>query len=309
MGGCAMKLETILAFIFGLIFCGILAYAGFQTEPIPDQQFFFLRVLSALSAAGVAAVIPGFLHLQFSQAGAWSVRAGGALAVFALIFLVNPPTLTGAVTESKEAAMISNYSQGLYEDALRNAEEILEIDPNNAEAWNVKGGVAFYRQDYKTAVAFFKKAVEQKPQSKFYKNNLAYAYIEQGFIDKSIELLKSIEDEKEDWEFSIGRAYIYSGDFADAKKHLEGVSSDYLHGAARVLEAAALSGLYENSRDENEKTSLLAEARDKLKAGYKIDSVYWDRIFSVGYDKHLGYSEPLKILNRVGLIKSQRISD
>lgn len=304
-----MKLESVLAFLFGVVFCGILAYAGMKTEPIPPQQFFFLRILSALSAAGVAAVIPGFLQFNISRVGGVTLRAGGALAVFALIYLVNPPTLVGAVTEGKKAAMLSNYSQGLHDDALRVAEEILKTDSKEPEAWNVKGGVAFYRRDYKNAVAFFKNAVERKPKSTIYKNNLAYAYIERGFFLKGIEILESIKDNTEDWEFSIGRAYVYSGQLKDAKKHLEGVSSDYWHGASRILEAAALAGLAENATDKAEKASLIETATEKLRRGYNIDTAYWDDIFAGGHDKHLGYTEPLKVLRKMGLVKELRSSD
>lgn len=299
-----MRVETILAFLFGLIFCGILAYAGLRTEPIPPQPFFFLRVLSALSAAGIAAVIPGFIHLKIAHRGVLSLRAGGALAVFVLIYLVNPPTVLSPVTEAKKAAMLANYSQGLHDDALRIAEEILEAETDDVEAWNIKGSVAFYRSDFTNAVAFFKKAVDGKPDSTIYKNNLAYALIERGFHTQGVEILLSIRDNREDWDFSIGRAYVYSADFVLASKHLEGVSSEYWHGAARVLEAAALVGLAAQAADASDKSSLIEKAKRKLRLGYAKDTAYWDKIFQGGRDKHLGYSEPLRILREAGLVET-----
>jgi hypothetical protein len=89
----SLRPELILAFLFGVIFCSVLAYAGLRKEPITTDsgQFFFLRVLAALSAAGVASVIPGFLHVQLSPARILQLRAGGALAVFAIVYFVNPP--------------------------------------------------------------------------------------------------------------------------------------------------------------------------------------------------------------------------
>jgi hypothetical protein len=54
-----VEVETLLAFAFGVVFCGILAYAALRPGEILAPNFFFLKVLSALSAAGVAAVIPG----------------------------------------------------------------------------------------------------------------------------------------------------------------------------------------------------------------------------------------------------------
>jgi MFS family permease len=120
------NLETLLAFSFGVVFCGILAYAGLRSEPITDPaKFFLLRVLAALSAAGVAAVIPGMLNVQIGQGKLFAIRGAGALAVFAIIFLINPPELIRPPGEAKRAAMQGNYAQGLYRDAVRIADEIL----------------------------------------------------------------------------------------------------------------------------------------------------------------------------------------
>lgn len=44
------------------------------------------KTLLALAAAGVAATLPGFLNLEFNN----FLKAGGALAVFVLVFLINP---------------------------------------------------------------------------------------------------------------------------------------------------------------------------------------------------------------------------
>ena len=77
-----IKIDTLLAFTFGVIFVtAILVFAVIIVNPSPLQILTFQTVL-ALAGAGVAAVIPGqfeFRHLPF-------IRAGGAIAVFALIF-------------------------------------------------------------------------------------------------------------------------------------------------------------------------------------------------------------------------------
>lgn len=52
-----------------------------------QQNNTLFKTLLALAAAGVAASLPGFLHFEVSNI----VKAGGALAAFALVFLVNPP--------------------------------------------------------------------------------------------------------------------------------------------------------------------------------------------------------------------------
>lgn len=89
-----MNKDKTTAFIFGVLFCGVLAYAGLrQGATIDDRQFFILRMLAAVSAAGVAAMIPGFIDVDMGKGTKVAIRAGGALAVFVVVFLVNPPAL------------------------------------------------------------------------------------------------------------------------------------------------------------------------------------------------------------------------
>lgn len=51
-------------------------------------QMFVFRIVAALGAAGIGAVLPGFIGFKTA-----SVTAGGAVALFVLIYLVNPPRL------------------------------------------------------------------------------------------------------------------------------------------------------------------------------------------------------------------------
>ena len=51
--------------------------------------FFVLRVLLALSCALVIPIVPGVLHINLNN---WLV-ASGALAVFVIVLLFNPPAL------------------------------------------------------------------------------------------------------------------------------------------------------------------------------------------------------------------------
>lgn len=94
-----LRLDTLLAFVFGVLFVGaILYFTVTVVNPSPYQMQTFKTVL-ALAAAGVAAMIPGqfeFRHLPF-------VRAGGAIAVFALVFLT-PMQLVSSVAQFEEPA-------------------------------------------------------------------------------------------------------------------------------------------------------------------------------------------------------------
>src|SRR5262245_52221101 len=75
-------------FAFGVLFVGVLLTLVVAIpDPSPAQLVVFRTVL-ALAAGGVAAFIPGLLHVELP----W-VRAGGALAVFVLVYLYSPAEL------------------------------------------------------------------------------------------------------------------------------------------------------------------------------------------------------------------------
>jgi hypothetical protein len=55
-------------------------------------QQFYLRIIIGLAAAGIAALIPGFFEIELS----WlrnTLRAGGAIGIFLLIYGFNPPVI------------------------------------------------------------------------------------------------------------------------------------------------------------------------------------------------------------------------
>lgn len=82
-----------MAFVFGVVFVIVLlTVAVFFPNPTAFQYTIFRSVLS-LAAAGVAAMIPGFISLSVSK---W-LRAGGALAVFAVVYFYNPAALVSSV--------------------------------------------------------------------------------------------------------------------------------------------------------------------------------------------------------------------
>ena len=80
------KVQQLSAFGFGVVFIIVLLLIAIRfPEPRPFQYEVF-KVVLALAAAGVAAMIPGFLHFEISK---W-LRAGGALAVFAIVYFKTP---------------------------------------------------------------------------------------------------------------------------------------------------------------------------------------------------------------------------
>lgn len=78
--------EMIAAFLFGVTFLSIcILMAWFKPNPTITEYRTYMTVL-ALSAAGVGAILPGFLNVHFKN---W-LRAGGALALFVLVYFFSP---------------------------------------------------------------------------------------------------------------------------------------------------------------------------------------------------------------------------
>jgi 8-oxo-dGTP pyrophosphatase MutT (NUDIX family) len=90
-----LSTQVIVAFIFGVVFIvAMLLFSIKFPHPTPFQYNTF-RITFSLAAAGVAAMIPGFINLEIDSAIGLLIRAGGAIAVFVLIYFYNPARLTG----------------------------------------------------------------------------------------------------------------------------------------------------------------------------------------------------------------------
>lgn len=79
--------QQILAFIFGVAFIVVMLAISIAIPYPTNFQVFTFRITLALAAAGVVAMLPGFIHVEIHNL----VRATGALAAFVIIYFVNPP--------------------------------------------------------------------------------------------------------------------------------------------------------------------------------------------------------------------------
>lgn len=78
--------QTTLSLVFGVLFlAAILALVSYFPCPSKVQVNVF-KIVLAIAAGACAAIIPGFFNFEYQGI----VKAGGALGVFALVFLVNP---------------------------------------------------------------------------------------------------------------------------------------------------------------------------------------------------------------------------
>ncbi|TGD72196.1 hypothetical protein E4634_16140 [Mangrovimicrobium sediminis] len=86
-----MTAEKWIAVTFGFVFITVLlALTVWLKDPTPMQEITF-RIVLALSAGAIGAVIPGVLNLQ-GELGGFTIRAAGALAIFFIVYFWNLAT-------------------------------------------------------------------------------------------------------------------------------------------------------------------------------------------------------------------------
>lgn len=106
------RFQQILAFSFGVVFVSVMLMIAIFTPYPSGFQLLVYRIVLGLAAAGVASVIPGFLNIEVRGI----VRAGGAIAVFVVIFLFNPATLSTQGHEIADGVFVEQLS-GTEEEA------------------------------------------------------------------------------------------------------------------------------------------------------------------------------------------------
>ena len=93
MADITKRTERIAVFIFGVVFVVVLLVLAIVfPEPTPSRYTVF-RVVLSVAVAGVAAFLPGFMEANIGN----RVRAGGAMAVFAVVYFVSPAGLVSEV--------------------------------------------------------------------------------------------------------------------------------------------------------------------------------------------------------------------
>lgn len=89
-----MTVEKWIAVTFGFVFITVLlVLTVWLKDPTPMQETTF-RIVLALCAGAIGAVIPGVLKLQ-GNLGGFTIRAAGALALFFIVYFWNPATSSG----------------------------------------------------------------------------------------------------------------------------------------------------------------------------------------------------------------------
>jgi hypothetical protein len=88
--GSGQRLSVVLAFVFGVVFLAALLALAVAIPNPSITQYEVFRIVIAVAAGGVAAVVPGLLDVHLGKGRWFALRAGGALAVFVVIYFFSP---------------------------------------------------------------------------------------------------------------------------------------------------------------------------------------------------------------------------
>ena len=91
--------EKIAGFVFGVVFVAAMLVMAIAFPQPTSFQYEVFRIILAIACGGVAAVIPGFLAVSMDAKGL-VIRAGGALAVFLLVYFFSPARLLSSASPS-----------------------------------------------------------------------------------------------------------------------------------------------------------------------------------------------------------------
>jgi tetratricopeptide (TPR) repeat protein len=96
------KTQQVLAYVFGVVFVIVLIVLAVLFPKPTAFQYMVFRIVLAMSAASVMALIPGFINIKVAPVVGITIRAGGAIAVFVVVYCVNPAALLSHVSDGAE---------------------------------------------------------------------------------------------------------------------------------------------------------------------------------------------------------------
>jgi hypothetical protein len=109
------KKQQFAAYIFGLVFIITMLVLAVIISTPTEFQYLVFRIVLSLAAAGVAAMIPGFIELTVPK----FIQAGGAIAIFVIVYFYNP------------ASLITTTQSPSFQAAKDFVEEILAASSSN----------------------------------------------------------------------------------------------------------------------------------------------------------------------------------
>jgi tetratricopeptide (TPR) repeat protein len=147
-----------------------------------------------------------------------------------------------------------------YDNAIATMNEVIDKDPDNADAYNNLGRLnKQQKKEYDKAVQYYRKAIQLNPQESFFYTNLSAVYLEEDYLDnnkvldlcKQAQILDTKDKENSAAYNNMGAAYINLGNFQEGIKQCqEAITIDPENFNAWQNLANAYLGLNEFSKSE-----------------------------------------------------------
>ena len=110
------------------------------------------------------------------------------------------------------------WQQQKFADAAEQFEEAVELDAENATAWNGLGWARFNGGESVEAVPAFEKAVELQPEHPAALNGLGQVYVSWGEFEKAEEYLLKAAPKAPAAHFGLSRLYLLTGEYDKAQR-------------------------------------------------------------------------------------------
>jgi tetratricopeptide (TPR) repeat protein len=161
----ALITQILIAAIFGIVFVCILLVIAYVTPNPTSFQEWIYRVVMSLAAGGIGAIIPGLLTFN----SPW-VKAGGAMACFAIVYLMNPPSLASQKLRSQSYFdLMDRANTALARANLPLAKRLystaIELNPDAYVPYQKLADAEFDGAEFKNAELHYKRAYDLSNKS------------------------------------------------------------------------------------------------------------------------------------------------
>jgi hypothetical protein len=117
----SISIDKALAYGFGFLFVVVMLIFAVAVPSPSEFTLFVFRVVLALAAAGIGAVLPGLLEIVLP-----GIRAGGALALAAMVYFLNPPGLIHDSLQQKAVSYLNDALAMVNRGDMISAQEDIE---------------------------------------------------------------------------------------------------------------------------------------------------------------------------------------
>jgi tetratricopeptide (TPR) repeat protein len=171
--------------------------------------------------------------------------------------------------------LASEYAfRGKWDDALREGETMLDLDPLSVRTAGSVGTLYLYAKQYDKAIQHLDEAVELDPKNSFWLGNLGLAHIQIGMLEVGLEEVKRAAETSGRPSADLAYAYVKAGKTDEARKLLAKLlqSSD-----AGRTHSVVIGGIYASLGEKQKAMDWLERAYDE-QSGY-LSAVGHDFVF------------------------------